>query len=85
MPDAPEIEARAIQPQRLAEIRALKFTTGLNPACGVFATGTERELYRLAATSWNALQDLLRDHAHLTAAHADTAERLAQWEGTPDQ
>lgn len=82
MPDV-DVQARAqpIGEQRLAEIKALRFTTGLNAAAGHFATDTERDLYRLAATCWNALQELLRDHIHLTKASAETAEALARWEG----
>ncbi|MGW1267568.1 hypothetical protein [Streptomyces sp. NPDC002491] len=85
MPEAPtKTEARALPEARLDEIRALRFTTGLNPACGHFDTDVERDLYQLAATCWNALQDLLRDHAHLTKASAETAEALARWEGDPN-
>ncbi|MFF3310520.1 hypothetical protein [Streptomyces sp. NPDC002952] len=81
MPEAPLSEAQPLSPDRLAEIRSMRFTTRLNPAAGHFDTDTERELYNLAATCWNALQAVLRDHAHLTKAHHATAERLAQWEG----
>ena len=83
MPEIPLTVGKPIAPGRLAEIHGLKFTTSLNAAAGFFETDTERELYRLAGTCWNALQDLLRDHAHLTQANATTAERLAQWEGDP--
>ncbi|MGQ4358534.1 hypothetical protein [Streptomyces sp. SAS_272] len=85
MPDTSTKTApRALPEARLAEIRAMKFTTGLNAAFGHFDTDAERDLYQLAATCWNALQDLLRDHAHLTKASAETAEALAQWEGNPN-
>ncbi|MGW7196626.1 hypothetical protein [Streptomyces chryseus] len=79
----PELSA-----ERLAAIKAMKFTTGLNAACGHFDTDVERELYSLAATNWNALQELirghealLRDHARLTTASAEAAEELATWTG----
>ncbi|MEU6610118.1 hypothetical protein ABZ922_34595 [Streptomyces shenzhenensis] len=49
MPETPT--ARPISEERLAEIKAMKFTTGIYLACGYFETGTERELFRLAATS----------------------------------
>ncbi|MFE2045709.1 hypothetical protein ACFXAZ_33300 [Streptomyces sp. NPDC059477] len=76
-------ELEQISPARLDEIRAMTFTTGINPAAGHFDTDTERELYQLAARCWNALQTLLRDHEHLTKAHSEASERLAAWEGTP--
>ncbi|WP_267244384.1 hypothetical protein [Streptomyces sp. PR69] len=68
-------------PERYAEIKQLRFTTGINPAAGVFATDTERELYQLAGRCWNALQDLFADHEQLTEANAQAAEELAQWTG----
>ncbi|MEV5606987.1 hypothetical protein [Streptomyces sp. NPDC052225] len=80
MPD--EQPTAQLDPARLAEIKAMRFTTRLNPACGVFDTDTERELYQLAAHCWNALQEVLRDHAHLTTAHDEVTTRLAAWEGT---
>jgi hypothetical protein len=67
--------------KRLEQIRAMKFTTGLNAACGHFDTPVERELYTLAASCWNALQELLRDHERLTREQAETAEELAGWTG----
>ncbi|MFZ3569451.1 hypothetical protein ACNYS0_21095 [Streptomyces sp. BH034] len=73
-----------LAPARLAQIKAMKFTTGINPACGVFATDTEQELYFLAARCWNALQEVLADHAHLTTAHDEVTTRLADWEGHPN-
>jgi hypothetical protein len=73
--------ASDLTPERLAQIRTLRFTTGLNAACGHFDTPVERELYTLAATCWNALQELLRDHDRLTRANAETAEELAGWTG----
>ncbi|GAA2946457.1 MULTISPECIES: hypothetical protein [Streptomyces] len=66
---------------RRAEIQAMTFTTGVNAAHGVFATDTERDLYRLAARCWNAMQELLRDNEQLRQAHAQTAEELATWTG----
>jgi hypothetical protein len=78
----PELTTVApLTPERLDEIRAMTFTTGINPATGHFATETERELYQLAGRCWNALQQLLQDHEHLTKAHTETTERLAEWEG----
>ncbi|MGI5196547.1 hypothetical protein ACQEVY_23345 [Streptomyces sp. CA-288835] len=74
-------EPQPITRERLDEIRAMRFTTQLNPATGHFETETERELYVLAASCWNALQDLLRDHEHLTSAHSEASEQLAEWEG----
>ncbi|MHC5259878.1 hypothetical protein ACYSUO_18530 [Streptomyces sp. UC4497] len=73
-----------ITPARLAQIKAMQFTTGLNAACGHFDTDVERDLYLLAARCWNALQEVLRDHTHLTNAQAETTARLAAWEGHPD-
>lgn len=71
-----------LAPERLHEIRTMTFTTGFTPVPGPFATEGERELYDLAARCWNALQDLLADHEHLTTAHAEASERLARWEGS---
>ena len=66
---------------RLAEIKAMKFTTGLNAAVGHFDTEVERELYELAARCWNAMQELLRDNEQLRKANAELAEGLAAWTG----
>lgn len=52
---------------RVEGVRAMKFTTGLNAASGYFDTPVERELYRLAATCWNALQAQLKDSDALLA------------------
>lgn len=79
MPEERPVEQ--LSPARLAEIKSLRFTTGLNAACGHFDTEVERELYLLAARCWNALQEVLRDHAHLTTAHDEVTARLATWEG----
>ncbi|MFJ1858780.1 hypothetical protein ACIOHA_15895 [Streptomyces anulatus] len=68
-------------PERLAELQAMRFTTGLNAACGHFDTDVERELYQLAAQCWNAMQDLLRDREQLLRANAEAAEELATWTG----
>ncbi|WP_282795157.1 hypothetical protein [Streptomyces sp. CC224B] len=80
-PAATRAMREQLAPERLDEIRAMRFTTGLTPVPGRFATAGERELYVQAARHWNALQDLLRDHEHLTAAHAEASARLAEWEG----
>lgn len=77
-----------ISPERLAQLKAMKFTTGLNAGLGVFATDIERDHYELAARCWNALQELIRghdallaDHKQLTDANAEAAEELAKWTG----
>ncbi|MEV0445834.1 hypothetical protein AB0I84_12975 [Streptomyces spectabilis] len=80
-PTATRATREQLAPERLDEIRAMRFATGLTPVPGRFATAGERELYGLAARCWNALQDLLADHEHLTAAHSEASERLAHWEG----
>ncbi|MFJ4009429.1 hypothetical protein [Streptomyces sp. NPDC090026] len=74
--------AGELSPERLAQIKAMRFTTGLNAACGHFDTEVERELYTLAATCWNALQQVLPDHERLNRAHAAASEELAQWTGS---
>ncbi|MER8030660.1 hypothetical protein ABTZ78_17075 [Streptomyces bauhiniae] len=67
-----------ISAARLTEIRALRLPPGVGRHLG---TDAERELYRLSLQFWNGLQDLLLDHAHLTAASTVTAEELARWRG----
>ncbi|MER7807886.1 hypothetical protein [Streptomyces sp900116325] len=67
---------------RFAEIKAMKFTTGLNAFAGHFETDVEREHYVLAAQCWNAMQELIRDREHLVKAQAATAEELATWTGS---
>lgn len=58
----------------------MRFTAGRTPI-----TQSERDLYTLATRCWNALQDVLRDHAHLTTSHDEVTTRLATWEGHPDR
>lgn len=67
--------------QRLAQLKAMKFVTGVNARCGHFTTDVEREHYELAARCWNAMQELLRDNEQLRKANAAAAEELAQWTG----
>lgn len=77
-------EPSPLSPARLDQIKAMRWTPGVKAACGVYATDTERDLYLLAARCWNALQEVLRDHTHLTKAQAETTARLSAWEGHPD-
>lgn len=60
---------------RLAEIRAMRFETGLNAACGHFDTPVERELYRLAALNHNARLELLAEIDRLRELVATTETR----------
>lgn len=64
---------------RLDAAKALRFTTGINPATGVFDTPVERELYRLAGTCWNHMQGLIAD-LDLYVGHEPTLAEEALYE-----
>ncbi|MGW6695582.1 hypothetical protein ACWF62_17580 [Rhodococcus sp. NPDC054953] len=51
----------SLTPERLEQIRAMRFVTSLNTAAEHFATDEERSLYRLAAEHYNARLDLLAE------------------------
>lgn len=67
---------------RLAELKTMTFTTGINAAAGHFETDVERDLYQLAARCWNGMQDLIREREDLVQAHTATAAELASWTGS---
>jgi hypothetical protein len=63
--------------ERFAEIQAMRFTTGVNAATGVFDTPVERELYELAARNYNARLELAREVERLRELVAQP--ELANW------
>jgi hypothetical protein len=56
---------------RFSAIEAMRFTTGLNAATGVFDTPVERELYDLAARNYNARLELQAEVKRLRAELLD--------------
>lgn len=43
----------------LEQGKALRFITTISQECGIFASDSERELYTMAAKTWNTLQALI--------------------------
>jgi hypothetical protein len=67
----------SLTPERLEQIRAMRFATSLNAASGHFATDEERSLYRLAAEHYNARLELLAEVDRLRAELEQVREAAA--------
>lgn len=56
----PEFAAKMALRAAVDQAKTLKFVTTLNQECGVFVSDSERELYTMAAKTWNTLQALIK-------------------------